>query len=448
MSLIQFLRILWAHRLITVAATVCSLIGGLVVIMIVPPRYETSSRVMLNLLKPDPVTGEFVASKAVQTYVATQTELIRDYRVAGQVVDELGWQSDPALIAQYRSRPATDDRDFRRWLAQRIIDGTKAGLVSGSNILEITFTSNSPTAAKVIADAIRKAYIDSSLSARREEATRNADWFAAQAAKAKVTLDAADAKKTEYERANGVVMQDDQSDLETARLRSLNSVAPMAPPVFVAPPPSANAAQLAQLDAQISQASQVLGANHPELQELRTRRSTLAGLVAQEMASARAQVSAAAAGAGALERALQAQKSKVIAQRDKLEHLTQLQSEVVLRRDLYTKTMARAAQFRQEAAAADVGIAPLGNAVTPQTPSFPNKSLIVGGSLALGAGLGLMVGLLLELLSRRVRGPEDLEWAVDVPMLAVVAGPAKRDRSRSKHGYRSTAFQSHRAARA
>jgi uncharacterized protein involved in exopolysaccharide biosynthesis len=101
MSLIQFLRILWAHRLITVAATVCSVIGAVVVIMIVPPRYETSSRVMLNLLKPDPVTGEFVASKAVQTYVATQVELIKDYRVAGQVVDELGWQSDPALIAQY-----------------------------------------------------------------------------------------------------------------------------------------------------------------------------------------------------------------------------------------------------------------------------------------------------------------------------------------------------------
>lgn len=449
MSLIQFLRILWAHRLITIAATVCCMIGAAAVIMLIPPRYETSSRVMLNLLKPDPVTGEFVGTKAVQTYVATQTELIKDYRVAGQVVDELGWQSDPALIEQYRNRPSTDDRDFRRWLAQRIIDGTQARLVSGSNILEITYTSNSPQAAKVIADTIRKAYIDSSLASRREEATRNADWFAAQAAKAKIALDAADKAKTDYEREHGVVMQDDESDLETARLRSLNSQAPTAPPMFVAPPPSANAAALAALDAQIAQASQVLGANHPELQEMRARRATLSSLVSQELAAARAQVSAAAAGAGALERALQAQKSKVIAQRDVLERLTQLQSEVVLRRDLYTKTMSRAATFRQEAAAADVGISVLGNAVTPQKPSFPNKSLIMFGSLGLGLGLGVLTGLLLELLSRRVRGVEDLEWAIDAPMLAAIAAPSKRGGKSGQRNRRSgTGYSQPRTARA
>jgi len=425
MSLVQFLRILWAHRFITLAATVSCLIGAYVVILIVPPRYETSSRVMLNLLKPDPVTGEFVGMGS-RTYVATQIELIKDYRVAGQVVDQLGWQSDPNLIAQYRNRDPSDDRDFRRYLAQRVIDGTKAKLVSGSNILEITYTSNSPTTAKQIADAVRKAYMDSSLAARRDEATRNADWYALQAAKAKTALDAADATKTDYERANGIVMQDANNDLETARLRNLAGQAPLPPPAFVAPPPSPNAAALVQLDAQIAQQAQVLGANHPELIELRARRASLASLVAQESAAVRAQAAANASGVGILNRALEEQKTKVIAQRDKLQQLTQLQSDVNLRRDLYNRTMAKAAQFRQEAAAADTGIALLGNAVTPQKPSFPNKPLIMFGSLGLGAGMGILVGLLFELLSRRVRGVEDLQWAVDAPLLTVVSGPHKR----------------------
>ena len=241
--------------------------------------------------------------------------------------------------------------------------------------------------------------MDSTLGLAGQEATRNADWYTAQAAKAKISLDAADAAKTDYERENGIVMQDDKNDLDTARLRSLAGQAPIAPPIYVAPPPSATAAQLVQLDfADRAERRRCLGANHPELVEMRARRASLATLVAQEQAASRAQAAAAAAGAGALDRALQQQKTRVIAQRDKLERLTQLQSEVVLRRDMYNKTMARAAQFRQEAAAADTGISLMGNAVTPQTPSFPNKPLIMFGSLGLGAGMGVLVGLLLELL--------------------------------------------------
>jgi uncharacterized protein involved in exopolysaccharide biosynthesis len=196
--------------------------------------------------------------------------------------------------------------------------------------------------------------------------------------------------------------------------------------MFVAPPPSGNAAALVQLDSQIAQAQQTLGANHPELLEMRARRASLAQLVAQENAAARAQVAAQQAGAGAIDRALQQQKTKVIAQRDKIERLNQLSAEVALRRDMYTKTIARAANYRQQAAAVDTGITLLGDAVTPQKPSFPNKPLIMFGSLGLGAGMGLMVGLLFELLSRRVRGVEDLEWAADAPLLTVVPAPRRR----------------------
>src|SRR3569833_3161262 len=111
--------------------------------------------------------------------------------------------------------------------------------------------------------------MDSTLATRREEATRNADWFADQSVKAKAALDAADAVRTQYERENGIVMQDDEHDLDTSRLRQLAGALPAAPPAYVPPPPSALAGQLVQLDAQIAQTAQVLGANHPELIEMK-----------------------------------------------------------------------------------------------------------------------------------------------------------------------------------
>lgn len=427
MSIVQFLRILWARRLIVLAATISCFVGGIVVTRLLPPRWEASSRVLLNLMKPDPVTGQSIATQATRAYVATQAELISDYSVAGQVVDQIGWLSDPNFIRQYEKRPKGDTRDFRRWLAQIIIDGTKTKLVEGSNIMEIVYTSNSQNNAKGIADALRQAYLDTTLSFRRDEATRNAAWYSQQADKAKAMLDAAEKTKSDYERQSGVFLADNNSDLETARLRAM--AGQVALPAAAAGPQGAapgasGAAELTQIDAAIAQASQSLGPNHPELQAMRAKRAAVVAQIAQERANAAR--GGAPAGGPSLDSSLATQKSRVLANSDKLEQLRQMQAEVDLRRAQFDKTSNRAAEYSQEAGVADTGITPLGAAITPAKPSFPNVPLIVAGSLGLGLAMGLLMALLVEFMGRRIRGPEDLQALEEAPLLAVVSAPASR----------------------
>ena len=95
MSIIQFLRILWARRWVILAGTASCVIGAIIVALILPPRWEAHSRVMLDLVKPDPVTGQVIQNASTRAYVATQVELIKDYSVAGQVADDLHLFSDP-----------------------------------------------------------------------------------------------------------------------------------------------------------------------------------------------------------------------------------------------------------------------------------------------------------------------------------------------------------------
>jgi succinoglycan biosynthesis transport protein ExoP len=158
---------------------------------------------------------------------------------------------------------------------------------------------------------------------------------------------------------------------------------------------------------------------------MKARRAIVAQVAAQEAAAQRAAQAAAAAaagaGGGALDRAVQQATSKVIANRDKIERLNQLQAEVSLRRAQYERSMERIATLRKEAAVADTGITSLGDAITPQSPKWPNKPLVIGGAFGLGLALGLMLSILVELFGRRVRGPEDLASSLDVPMLAFVA---------------------------
>ena len=440
MSIVQFLKIFWARRLFILAATVSCLIGALIVVLILPARWEATTRVMLNILKPDPVTGEVMGGPSARTYVSSQIGLITDYTVARQVVDESGMLDDPGLIAQYNKRSSSDKRDFPHWAAQLVMDNTKAKLVQDSNILEISYTGATGEDAQRNADLLRKSYMDASLQLRREDAERNADWYEQQSVKDKAALDAAVATEAAYERANGVVMTTDKIDMDSARLQSLSmqAAAPSGGGGGVAPP-SAAATQVAQIDAELVMGARTLGPNNPAMQALQARRAALAGVAAQDRAAARS--FGGGSNQGAILGALAAQKAKVIAQSDKIGKLTQLQNDVDLRRDVYMKTSAKIAQYREEAGAGAAGIVSLGSAAAPKAPTFPNYILIIPGAIFLGFAVGVLAALLLEFFGRRVRSPEDLSILENVPLIGVIAAPANAKTSRTRSAPRGLNFR-------
>ena len=433
MSISQFLIIFWARRILIVSATVSCLVGALIVCAILPPRWDSAARVMLDYIKPDPVTGEMITGRATQAYVDTQIQLVTDYTVAGRVAEQAGWLSDPELLSEYNGRSKADARDYRRWLADIVIAHTKVKLVEGSNILEITYTDTTAERAKRFAESLRQAYLDDSLEVKQLDARKNAAWYANESSKAKQALDDAVAVETAFERANGVVMQDNKTDADSARLQALSTqsaplVAPTAPASFTSP----ISRDLAAVDSEIALNEKTLGPNNPEMQALRAKRAALAVLVAKDNAAAQnATGRAASGGLGALNQAVEAQKAKVIGQSEKMGKLAELHQDVELRRTGYEQASAKTAQYRQEEASDDVNITALGTAATPTSPAFPNYWLIVPGSIVLGLAFSLMVSLLMELLGRRVRSPDDLDMVDDVPLVCVVPGPESEKRQRS-----------------
>ena len=433
MSVDQFFRILWARRAITLTALIACLLGAVAVIKLVPARYEAASRLMMDIVRPDPVTGETLSSSFARAYVKTQVELIKDYRVAGRVVDAFQWTGSPQLAAAYRA--SGSDMQFHRWLAQRIIDQTNAGLIEGSNILEITYTGENPDAAARIADALRQAYTDQAMLFKQQTAARNAAWFNRQVGQLRTQLAAAEARKADFERTNRIVLGEDDNDTESARLAALASAAPAAPvvtsaPMAAAPTISPSQTQLAQIDAAIATASQTLGPNHPELIAMRQQRGIIAAAAAREMAAGRASMGGGTRVSGpSIASMYNAQQARVLAQRGLVAQARQLMGDIRVAREELARTQTRAAQLEQEAQSTETGLTFLGSAVAPQSPAFPKVMPIMLGALALGLAFGILVSLIVELLNRRVRGMADLDFD-GVPVIGMMTNARPLPRRR------------------
>jgi uncharacterized protein involved in exopolysaccharide biosynthesis len=383
--------------------------GGVAVIVISPPRWTAESRVFLNILKPDPVTGQFM-DRQTQSYVATQIDLITDYTVTGLAVDRLGWLSEPSLIAAYQGRSHRDTRDFRHWLAQLITLGTRAQIEYGSNILNIGYTGSSPEGAKIVANALMQSYMDASLAFRRTDAIRNADWYGLQAQKAKASLEEAETEMGNFERDNGIVLtHDGKTDVDSVGLAFM---AGQGMTGGEAAGSTSADMLLAESDAAIKSASLMMGPNNPQMRALQAKRAGYAALIAGE----RAATGSTPAGGSRID----AQKVLVISQSGKLAALKILQAEAAIRRDLYNKTSQKEADFRLQAAVTNAGLTLLSDAAVPATPSFPDIPFVIAGSLALGLLNGGLLALLAELLNRKVRGMEDLLSILNLPVLATI----------------------------
>ena len=148
MGPVQIFRMLKARWALIMAVAIAGAIVGAIAAKQIPSRYEARSRVVVDLLKADPVTGEALPPRTLETYLAAQVELIRDPRVTGRVVDHFGWEQSAALRARYDAAAPAPRISMRDWLAEDVSQRTRATLIRNSPILEIAYGSTVPETAR------------------------------------------------------------------------------------------------------------------------------------------------------------------------------------------------------------------------------------------------------------------------------------------------------------
>jgi succinoglycan biosynthesis transport protein ExoP len=425
MILSWLLGLLWPRKLIILTATLASLLGGVFVLMIAPPRYLATARVTMDYIKPDPFTGRYMASKSVEAYVISQVRMVTDYQVTVPALEAMGVLDSPDVAGAYASRPPSEQQiEFPQWAANRMMGGAAARIVPDSNILQIEFRGPEPTLALSTVEVLRQAYVEANINIRRGSAAGKADALKARVVELRGLIAKVEAEKTAYEHANGVSLSAASNDPDALALRRLvtavDSVAAPRPAVV-----SETASRLQDLDSRIAAASANLGPNNPQLAALRRQREAVRIQLAGEVAAAGSTGSAMTARAAARDRLLEDQKGKVLANREKMLKLRLFQDEIDRHAAEIEKAMDDIGDLRQMATANVATVTSVGEPKLEPKPVFPNPPLVIAGSGGLGFVGGVLIALLTELLSRRIRSVRDLQLAAPAPILGVVPRAAK-----------------------
>jgi hypothetical protein len=348
----------------------------------------------------------------------------------------------PALKRQWQE--ATEGKgNLDVWIAELLQRGLQVTpAIGGSTIINVSFNAGDPTFAAIVANAFTQVYIDTNIELRVDPARQASRWFGDQGKIARESLENAQARLSEFQQEKGIVVRDEQMDIEMAKLRDISTqltvlqnqtgetiskASGTVPEVTQSSVVQSLRNEVARQEVKLQEAATNLGKNHPQYQRMESELVALKQQLVTETknvaSSFAASGSASKTREAALQAAINAQKKKILQLRSERDQLAVLQRDVDAAQASYDSVTRRFNQTNLESQLTQTNVSVLNPAVEPTEPSSPNfkKNIVITLGLALLLGGG--AAFLLEMLDRRIRSADDLTEMLQFPVLAVIEPP-------------------------
>ncbi len=333
------------------------------------------------------------------------------------------------------------------WLAGAIKARLEVEQAFGARIVSITYTSTDPYIAALIADRVAEEYIATNIQMQVDPARRASVWFDQQIKDLKDTLDRKRHALIEFQQSEGIVATDEKLDLENSRLNRLSDqliaaqqewreaktamtqmeqvIAKGGSLLTLAqfnshPVIQSIKSDIRRLEVQQTEMAEKFGKNHPKFKQVIAEIADLKSKQAREVNAIATEIKNAArlsnGKLNALTKAVSKQKTLVLDLKNQHADIAVLLSDVESSEQAYNKALDDFNKSNLNSLIQHTTISVVDPAVKPGSPSGPNmlKNLVVGATLGLTIALGLV--LLLELVSRKIRSPEDIR-ELEIPLL-------------------------------
>jgi polysaccharide biosynthesis transport protein len=412
--------------------------------------YEASATVQLDPQPLMPLGNQ--ASKesgpeafwSNQEYFATQHQIIASRKVATEVVRRLGLTRDAAFVANAPAGTKLAPATVGAELAAEILR-SRLGVspIADSRLTRVTYRDANPKRAQDIVAAVVDAYVDQNLDRTLDSANQRAEWLGTQLGKLKTDLESQEMDLHDFKRKNNLlsVSFDDQSNMLRAQIQQLNTAltdlkarqehvaARLAVLQSIAPEDPADIPQsellgeglLQQLRNEYIQAKEQLerlvaigkGQNHPDVQAatiaVRSSRDALVEQLVNIRSGVAADLEAVKRELAGVTRLYDTAKSQAMDLNLNEVRYARLRRSKDNTERVFGNVLERSTESGFSKLMPFNNVRVLDRPLLPTGPVVPRTGL----NLALGATLGLLVGLVFavgrELLDRTVRGVTDVE---------------------------------------
>ncbi|CAG0978581.1 Tyrosine-protein kinase etk [Methylophilaceae bacterium] len=444
MNITQFLLILRARFTIIVTVFCMTVLTALVASLIMPKAYKATAQVVLNYQGRDAITGAVAASQLSSGYLMTQIDIIKSHRLAMNVVDLLDLEKNARMKEKFIER-TNGLGEIRSWIAGQLRARLEVSPARESSVLQLSFTSDDPLFSARVANAYANAYRELGVKLRAEPVQRAASYFSGQVKELRANLEQAESRLSKYQQDNGITSLDQQLDVESSRLNELSQQMVIAqamaiesrsrqqnassnpansPDVAMNPVIQSLRVESAKAESRLAELAERLGMNHPQYQaaeaELTKTRSQLYAEISRTSNSIAGSASIHKQRENDLRAQLALQKEEVLKLNRTRDQLAVLQKDVEIAQKAMDAATQRFSQTSMEAQANQSDAAILTFAEPPGSPSSPKILLNVLLSVFVGGFLAVGLGLIAEMMDRRVRSSDDIAGLLKVPVVALI----------------------------
>ncbi|MEI9405992.1 GumC family protein [Mesorhizobium argentiipisi] len=456
-------RILLRRRFLILLTVALLTAVTLVYTMLTPALYSSTAQIIIDPQDLQVVTNDVNPSRISPDGGITQVE--SQVSVA---------QSNGVLLRAIAATDLTHNPEFNgqgvldRWLGMvfgsddgdrtaETLDALRRRLAVKRDdkvlVLNIIVTAKSADLAAKLANAIAQAYLDDQAAARSKAAADASDAISArledQRKRVEQAANAVETYKAEHNMvmaAGNLVSDQELTDLNTQltaaqtrtaqlkaqvdQLRRQGSAPDATSEAMRSPVIASLRAQEATLVDQISQFGTALGPRHPSMISAQQQLSDLRKLISRELgrlvAAAETDYERALANQKELEAKMASLKGKSLDTDQASVKLRELQRDLDAVRTVYANYLQRAQETREQTNVNSTNARIISQAMPALKKSWPPKGLLVFGAIFGGLALGIGMALIAEYLSPTVLSANQMQSAIEAPVLGVLPGRGRR----------------------
>lgn len=413
-----------------------------------PKTYTATAVLLVDVKAADPMGGAVLGAalppQVLQSYLATQIQIIQSERTALTVVKALGLDADTEVREKWL-KASSGEGSFEIWLADQVRKSLDVKPSRDSHIVNVSYAARDRKQAASLANAFVQASIRTDVEVRARPAHESAEFFDELARKLRDQLENAQTKLSALQRESGITATDEKLDVENTRLNELSSQMTLAqslaadagsrqreaqagagalPEVVANPLIQALKADLGKQEAKLMELSAQFGPNYPQYQRAESEVKELRARLNTELAQVTSSLGTAARAnrrrEAALRVAVEAQRVKVLALRKQRDEVAMLQREVESAQKAYEAVGQRRTQTNIESLANLTNLSILSLASEPLRHTSPLITVNLALGIFFGGLLGVVAAFLRESWDRRIRDADDLLAVVRFPLLAFV----------------------------